>query len=366
MPARRTLTAPPSALLSIDLAALRANFKTLKRLSGKADCGVAIKGGAYGIGLVEAARALWQAGCRHFFVARPQEGAELRAVLPKALIYVLDGLYAGQAPYYTKHQLRPALVSADEIRDWAKQGKGQPCAIHVDTGINRAALPFNEFEKLAPKLQQMVNVQLLMSHLACSDEPDHTMNQQQLKRFQKVRAHLPDVPASLVNSGGIFLGPDYAFDLTRAGIAMYGANPTPHRANPMRVVTTLKVRVLQVKTIAKGEHVGYSATWTAPRDTKIAIIAAGYRDGIPRKLSSGKGKPDAQVWIGGRTCPIIGRVSMDMMGVDVTDAGRVRAGDYAEIFGPRISVDQTAASAETISYEVLTRLGNRYTRVIKT
>jgi alanine racemase len=356
---------PSSAQLIIDLRALKANYKKLARLSGKADSGVAIKAGAYGIGLDEAARALWQAGCRTYFVARPQEGAELRRVLAKADIYILDGLYAGKASYYVKYRLRPALVSVDEIHEWAKYAKGKPCAIHVDTGINRAGLLLNDFIALAPHLRQMVNVKLLMSHLACSDEPAHPMNRRQLNRFQQASAALPGVPASLANSGGIFLGKDYAFDLTRAGIALYGGNPTPHKQNPMRTVTTLKVRVLQAKTIAKGERVGYSSTWIAKRETRIAVLAAGYRDGIPRKLSSHGNQPNAHVWLAGKRCPIIGRVSMDMMGVDITNTGRVRAGDYAEIFGPHISVDETAISAETISYEVLTRLGNRYTRVIR-
>jgi alanine racemase len=360
----RKSNAPAGAVLTIDVAALASNYRKLAKQSGKAACGAAIKGEAYGLGLGPVAKTLWREGCRHYFVARPQEGADLRQVLPKADIYVLDGLYDGAAPYYLKHNLRPALVSAEEMKAWSQAGRGHPCAIHVDTGINRAGIPLRNLAA-HEKILRTLNISLLMSHLACSDEPGHAMNHQQLAQFNAARKLLPGVPVSLANSGGVFLGKDFAFNITRPGIALYGANPTPHTKNPMKPVASLKLRVLQVKTIAKGETVGYSATWAAPRETRIAIVAAGYRDGLPRKLSSSPQGGPAQMWVGGRRCPIVGRVSMDMTVLDVTEAKRVRAGDFAEVFGPHISVDEVAGWADTISYEVLTHLGNRYARVYK-
>jgi alanine racemase len=355
------------AVLTIDLKALASNYRLLARRSGAAVCAAAIKGEAYGIGLEQSAKTLWNADCRDYFVARPQEGAILRKILPKAAIYILDGLYPDQAALYLKHSLVPCLGTTAQVKDWAANGKSRPCALHVDTGINRLGLSASEFTKVAgdTKLNYKLNIALLMSHFACSDDVNSAMNAMQLQRFKQAHALYPHLRASLANSSGIFLGRTYAFDMTRPGIALYGGNPTPHAKNPMKPVAHLHLRVLQVRTVPKGETVGYSATWQALRDSRIAVLAAGYRDGIPRKLSSSNANDPAQVWLGGKHCPIVGRVSMDMMCVDVTDAPRVRADDFAELFGKHISVDEVASWAGTISYELLTHLGNRYERVYK-
>jgi alanine racemase len=361
--------APPNpdlagAILRIDLAALRHNYKTLAAKSGT-DCGAAIKGEAYGIGMAEAGAALWQAGCRTFFVARPAEGEGLRKILPEAAIYVLDGLYPKSADYYVKYKLRPALASLAQAEDWARHGKTNPCALHVDTGINRVGFELREFLVLAENksLNYKLNITLLMSHLACADSPKHPLNRMQLERFLYIKALYPHLPASLANSSGIYLGKAYAFDLVRPGVALYGGNPFLPRMNPVKPVVHLAAKVLQVRSARKGETVGYSATWKAARDSRIAVLAAGYRDGIPRKLSSSKPQGPAQVWLGNKRCPIIGRVSMDLMCVDVTAAKTVREGDEAELFGKHISVDEAAGWAGTISYEILTHLGNRYARI---
>lgn len=355
------------AVLTIDLAALKANYATLAKMAGAAACGAAIKGSAYGIGVGPASKALWQAGCRHFFVARPIEGRELRRLLPNAEIYVLDGLYTGQSAYYLKWDLRPALITLDEAREWATAGRKKPCALHVDTGINRLGLSMADFHALTldRAVMKKLNVSLLMSHLACSDDPSHAMNAKQRDRFKMVRAMLPNVPASLANSSGIYLGKSYAHDLVRPGVALYGGNPLPGKRNPMKPVATLQAQILQVRDVKKGETVGYSATWKAPRDSRIAMLGAGYRDGIPRKLSSRSKGDQAQVAINGKRCPIVGRVSMDMICVDVTDLkpAVVHKGTMAEIFGKHISVDEAAGWAGTISYELLTHLGSRYARV---
>jgi alanine racemase len=359
------------AVLSIDLGALQANYRTLSKKAGKAVCGAAVKGNAYGLGVEPISKALWEAGCRNFFVARPVEGEDLRALLPAAMIYVLDGLFPGQAEYYATNGLCPALISLDEVREWAafgrRYGRPLPCAIHVDTGINRLGLTLADFDALLGDdfLRSGLDITLLMSHLACADDPAHPLNAVQAKRFATLRKKLPGVPASLANSSGIFLGRDFTHDLCRPGVALYGGNPTPGKKNPMKAVATLEGTVLQVRDVKKGDTVGYSATWKAPRDSRIAVLGAGYKDGVPRHLSSKQKDGPAQVYIAGKRCPIVGRVSMDMMAVDVTalPASRLARGTRAEILGPHLAIDEVAGWAGTISYELLTRLGSRYARL---
>ncbi len=346
-----------SARATINLSALRFNYKTLAALAPDAETGAAVKGEAYGLGLKPCVLALWEAGCRSYFVARPKEGADLRRILPKAKIYVLDGFYAGQAAYYLKHKLIPALISADEAREWAAKAGKAPCALHVDSGINRVSFSLTELKSLlAEKLK--LNITLLMSHLASSEEQGNAFNQTQRRRFEQARALLPGVKASFANSSGCFLGQDFSYDLMRPGVALYGGNPLPGKTNPMKPVVTLEAQVLQVRQVPKGEAVGYNSTWRATRDSQIAVLGAGYRDGIPRRMSSVFGG-GASVWLGGQRCPIVGRVSMDMTTVDVTGLN-VKRGDYAEFFGHHINLDDAATSAGTISWELLTHLGSRY------
>jgi alanine racemase len=358
------------AVLSIDLGAVQKNWRTLKAHAGSAECGAAVKGNAYGLGVEPVGRALWEAGCRSFFVARPKEGEELRGVLPEAVIYVLDGLFPGQAEFYARNNLLPALISTQEAREWAAfgrvYGRKLPCAIHVDTGINRLGFPIREYTALLAETATMqgLNLSLLMSHLACAEEATHPLTLKQRDTFRDVRAKLPGVPASLANSSGIFLGQDYAHDLVRPGIAIYGGNPTPALPNPMRAVALLEGAILQTRTVHAGETVGYGATWQATRETRIAVLGAGYKDGVPRSLSSGNANTPPQVFLGGKRCPVIGRISMDMMAIDVTDLPRpVSRGETAEILGPHILIDEAASWAGTISYELLTRLGSRYARL---
>lgn len=359
------------AVLTIDLVAVKENWRRLKARAGVADCGAAIKGNAYGLGVAPVARALWEAGCRSYFVARPKEGEELRAILPEAAIHVLDGLFRGQAEFYAKLDLTPALISIEEAREWAAfgrvYGRKLPCAIHVDTGINRLGFSRTELDALLADRFTLegLNVTLVMSHLACADDPPHPLNARQAEAFREVRAKFPGVPASLANSSGIFLGPQFTHDLVRPGIALYGGNPTPNVANPMLAVAILDGAVMQLRDVVAGDTVGYSATWEAKQPGRIAILGAGYKDGVPRTLSSRTQDGPAQVFINGRRCPIIGRISMDMMAVDVTalPEGSVTRGTRAEIIGRNIAIDEAAAWAGTISYELLTRLGSRYARL---
>ena len=359
------------AVLTIDLVALKDNWRLLSARAGAAECGAAVKGNAYGLGIEPVAKALWEAGCRTYFVARPKEGEELRKHLPDATIYVLDGLFAGQAEFYAKLNLCPALISIEEAREWAGfgrvYGRKLPCAIHVDTGINRLGFSKPEFDALLDDafLMEGLNVSLLMSHLGCADEPSHPLNARQREAFDAVRAKLPGIPASLANSSGIFLGDGFTHDLVRPGIALYGGNPISGSPNPMRAVAHLEGTVLQVRNVRVGETVGYGATWEASRPTRIAVLGAGYKDGVPRALSSKQMDGPAQVFINGKRCPVIGRISMDMMGADITDLmpHSVVRGTRAEILGPNILIDEAAAWAGTISYELLTRLGSRYARL---
>ncbi len=354
------------ATATIDLAALKANYLLLARKAKTAHTAVAIKGDAYGLGVKPVAKTFWSAGCRSFYVARPEEGVTLRNILPKASITILDGLYEGEAAFYRKHQLIPALTTLSQIRDWAKNGKGEPCSLHVDTGINRAGLQPQDWLAFTgdDKLIRTLNIRMLMSHLACGDDNTSPMNERQLDRFKAIHAGVPHLKASLANSAGIFLGKPYHFNEVRPGVALYGGNPTPYQKNPMKPVVTLEARVLQIRNIRQGETVGYSATWTAPRPTKIAIIAAGYADGVARKLSSHLPNGPAQVAVSGQRCPIVGRVSMDMMTIDVTDVPerKLAKTTHAELFGKRIPIDEAAGWAGTISYELLTHLGKRYAR----
>lgn len=359
------------AVLTIDLVALKENWRLLDARAGSAECGAAVKGNAYGLGITPVAKALWEAGCRTFFVARPKEGEELRHILPTAIVYVLDGLFAGQAEFYAKLNLCPALISIDEAREWASfgrvYGRKLPCAVHVDTGINRLGFSMDEFDNLLADSFTMegLNVTLLMSHLACADDPPHALNAQQRETFAAVRRKLPGVPASLANSSGIFLGDGFTHELVRPGIALYGGNPTPGSGNPMQAVAHLDGTVMQVRNVKVGETVGYGGTWKAQRPSRIAILGAGYKDGVPRALSSSQADGPAQVFINGQRCPIIGRISMDMMGVDITDLTppTVARGTRAEILGRNIPIDEAASWAGTISYELLTRMGSRYARL---
>ena len=361
------------AILTIDLAAVQDNWRILDSIAGGAECGAAVKANAYGLGMLPVCSALWKAGCRSFFVARPREGERLRGLLPEATIYVLDGLLAGEPEHFERFTLRPALISPAEARGWAEfcRGRGRrlPCGLHVDTGINRLGFSPREFAALVddrPTIQGL-EISLLMSHLACADEPAQPMNARQLAKFREVRGRLPKVPASLANSSGIFLGKDYSLDLVRPGLALYGGNPTPGRPNPMRQVVRLEGVVMQVRDLVPGDVVGYGATWQARRPSRIALLGAGYKDGIPRGFSSGLADRPAEVAVDGVRCPVIGRISMDMMAVDVTDlpAGSVAQGTRVEILGRTISLDEAAGWAETISYELLARLGGRFARVFE-
>ena len=371
---------PPPPLaggrLTIDLSALAANYRLLAERSRPAKAAAVVKADAYGLGIEPVSRALWAAGCRHFFVAMPQEGLALRAVLPEAHIFVFNGLFGTEAAAaYREARMVPVLNSQSDISIWEAHGwdgeQPRPCAIHVDTGMNRLGLTAERAKALAEDnaLTGALSPLLVLSHLACADQPDDAMNRRQLESFQSLRALFPQSESSLANSGGIFLGGDFLCDLTRCGIALYGGRPVSGKPNPMRPVVAAEARVAQVRRIAAGETVSYGATQVT-RDTIIAVCSVGYADGYPR-AASGAGVPLRQTpgarsgaagFIQGRRVPVLGRVTMDLTLFDVTDLGpgAVAVGDHIELFGPNMPIDEVAEAAGTIAYELLTSLGRRY------
>ena len=372
-PPRRSRTSIPlsaRAVLTIDLAALRANWARLNEVSGRAECAGVIKADAYGLGLAPIAKALTSEGCKTFFVATVDEGRAAREVQPGATIYVLDGLLPGAEAYYVGFDLRPALSSLEEVRDWAAfaraRGRKLAAALHLDTGMNRLGMTESEVEQLAaqPDLLSTFETTLVMSHLACADEPDSPMNERQRLRFEAMRAKLPPAPASLANSGGTFLGPAYHFDLVRPGIALYGGRAHENKPNPMQPVVRLAARVLQVREVEPGTTIGYGAIYKVQKPSRIATIAVGYADGFLRALSVSTGEAGPVGYIGDYPVPIVGRVSMDSITVDVSALapGTLRLGSLVEVIGPNQSLEQLAADAGTIAYEILTSLGHRYHR----
>ena len=353
-----------AARLTVRLNAIAANYRSF-RAAGSAAVGAVVKADAYGLGAERVAPALADAGCDSFFVARLEEGVALRAVLPKARIFVFDGAPAGSVPALMSHRLIPCLNSLTEIAAWSAAASAArttlDAAVHVDTGMSRLGLSPEELAILAAEHRARLaglNLVLVMSHLACSDTGSDPMNPMQLSKFQQALAMLPPAPASLAASHGTFLGPEYHFDLLRPGVALYGANPTPGRANPMQTAAVLTGKVLQLRRIDSGDPVGYAATFHATRSSMLATIALGYADGVPRALS---GKGVAAIW--GVRAPIAGRVSMDTIILDVTDfAAPPGVGDDAEILGDTISLSEVAATAGTNEYEILTRLKVRVPR----
>ncbi len=352
--------------MTVDLGALAGNWEALAGRADRAATAAVVKGDGYGIGLEPAAQALAEAGCQTFFVALPEEGFRLRDAVRDAIIYVLDGLLPGTADEIADAKLRPVLGSWAEIEEWVEfrnAGGVGTAAIHVDTGMNRLGLTPTEARRLAqtPELLEAIAPDLLMSHLAVADTPDHPLNRKQLAAFRAVRALLPDIPASLANSAGIHLGFDYHFDLVRPGIALYGG-ASIEGASPMRPVVTVEARILQVRDVRPGETVGYGATETARQATRVAILAAGYADGYHRLAGSSDRRAGARAFLHGRHAPLIGRVSMDLIAIDVSAIPGAERGDWVEMIGPNVPVDEVAHHAGTIGYELLTGLGRRYAR----
>ncbi len=340
-----------SGTLTIDLDAIAANWRALDRMSGAGvQTAAVVKADAYGLGATRVARALANAGARRFFVALAEEGAAVRQALgPGPQIAILSGHMAGDTEMIHDLDLTPMLNSLEQITRHLESLPGHPFGVQLDTGMNRLGVEMLEWQAVAPILVE-AGPELLMSHLACADEPDHPLNEAQLRAFHEMTEGT-GLPRSLAATGGILLGSRYHFDLTRPGIGLYGGLPY-EAAIP---ALTLSLPVIQTREVAPGEAVGYGCTWVADRPALIATVAAGYADGLPRTLSN-----RAQLWDGDTPCPLVGRVSMDLITVDISHLPEVPKS--LDILGPDQSVDALADMAGTIGYELLTALGPRYTR----
>lgn len=357
------MTATESAVLDIDLKAIVVNWRKLRALHGRETAAV-VKADAYGLGAARVAPALYSAGCRHFFVAHFSEALVIRALLPGAMLAVLNGLPPGAEAEFAAHDVDPVLGSLDEVARWAgcarRFGRTLPALLHIDTGMNRLGLDAHELATLQENhaLLDGVALRYILTHLVSSEVAGDPLNTAQLRRFSAACAGLPPAPRSLANSSGIFLGDAWRSELARPGAALYGINPTPDAPNPMLLPVRLRARVLQVREIQTGESVGYNATWRAPAPRRVATTGIGYADGWKRSLS-GRG----YALFDGSPAPLVGRVSMDLTTYDVTDSPAVAGGTWLELIGAGISVDTVAEWAGTNGYEILTSLGARIARV---
>ena len=358
-----------AARLVVDLGALAENWRTIASSSTAAAAGV-VKANGYGLGAPQVARALHAAGCRTFFTAFTHEAVALRSVLGDAEIFVLMPLVGDEAPVLLRHGLIPCLFDAQGIDRWigSASAHGAPAraALHVESGIHRLGLDVQALDTVlaGDARRPRLDMTLLMSHLACADEPSAPANRRQLDRFRAVRDALPHARASFANSAGTFLGPDYHFDLVRPGIALYGHDPHYAHTTPrVRPVASLEARLGQIATVEPGESVGYGGAATCDVARRIGVVLAGYADGIPRSLY----RPERrfEVVVAGHRAPLFGTVSMDMITIDLSDIPEdaVDVGAWVEIFGSNAPIERVAQQCATIPYEILTGIGPRVERV---
>jgi len=359
-----------TGIVEIDLAALARNYRLLARAAAPGDCGAVVKADAYGLGVASVARALEAAGCRHFFVATPAEGVELRSVLPRTDIFVLEGLAGSSREALRAAGLVPVLNSLAELVAWGSTG---PAAVQLDTGMSRLGLSAADVDVLKQQGQGAgagvgvgvgksagtVDVRYAMTHFACAEEPAHALNDRQLAAFAELRTFWPKARTSLGNSAALLSGQRFASDLARPGVTLYGANPFVGRASPVEPVVTVRGRILQIREIEAGTSVGYDATFVARRRTRLAVVGVGYADGYLRSLSN-----RGIAAVAGQRVPVAGRVSMDLTCLDITDVGQnaVAVGDWATLIGGEVPLDEIAVLAGTNAYELLTRLGPRLER----
>ncbi len=352
------------ARLRVDLSALGENYRLFKNITNATVTGV-IKANGYGTGAVKAYETLYKEGAREFFVATPEEGIALNAGKDSS-IYILGGVYHGAEKEYVAAGIIPVLNSLDQIERWAKIARKLerklPAIIHIDTAMNRLGLEDDDIAKLLTKFEWLEALELraIMSHFACSDEKGHKLNNLQAERFSAAAAQFPNVRKSLCNSSGVFRDKNWHYDLLRPGYALYGGNPTPEITNPMRRVVDLSVQILQTRLGKKGESAGYGASRVFKKDTPLATVSFGYADGLPRS-----GSNEAKFYWNGQACPIAGRVSMDLIIIDISSVSgpAPQAGDWLEVLGPHQNVDDLATDCGTIGYEILTGLSRRAGRV---
>jgi alanine racemase len=344
---------------TVDLDALAANLATLRARAPGAEVAAMLKANAYGLGEDVVGARLWAEGVRSYFTAGVLGAEALRRLLgPEADVYVLDGCRPGDAGRLIASGLIPVLNSLEQVADWkAGGGAAHRAAVHIDTGMNRLGVRPDQTRAVA---DAGLNVTLVMSHLACGDVENHAMNQRQLEAFRPARALFPQARASLANSGGIFHGPEFDFDMVRPGVTMYGCGPFGTPDPRIVAVATLEAEILQVRDVPAGESIGYTASFTAPHDMRIATVGIGYADGVLRS-----NQPNGKVWFDGALRPIVGRISMDTLAVDMTGCKTAKPGQFVELFGAHLPVDDAAAAAGTIAYELLTSVGSRVERVVR-
>jgi len=371
-----TIHGPPEnetgGVLTIDVGAIQSNYRALWARVAPAECAAVVKADAYGCGIEPVVRALAKSSCKTYFVAHLAEARAVRALAPEAAIYTLNGLPNGGAAAFADANVRPVIGSTHELAEWdafcTSSGWRGGAALHFDTGMNRLGIPVDEAAALAQRIKAPDHgITLVMSHFACSETPANTLNNRQIQLFRELRMMFRGITASLANSSGIFLGALAHFDMVRPGYALYGGNPTPATTNPMLPVLGLKARIVQVRQVARGETVGYGAAWTAPRPARIAIISVGYADGYLRSASGLDARPGAEMIIGGTRCRVVGRVSMDLLAIDVTAVPEnvARRGEWATLIGNGIDIDGLAAQCGTIGYELMCSTGRRYSRIWK-
>jgi alanine racemase len=358
-----------SGVLKVNLSALRRNWRLMREHFSGQDCGAVVKANAYGLGVAPVVQSLFSEGCRQFFVATFDEAIQVKRLIPESVdIFVLQGVCPGMEQRFCDEDLVPVIFSVEMLRRWlsAKVGGRRRCAIKINTGMNRLGLEPEEFLALVDELSSSANihVDVVMSHLACADEPLHELNFSQLAAFQPivamVRQRFPWAKISFSNSAGIFLGDEWHFDLARPGIALYGGCCTPALNGCLSTVATLQLPVIQLREISAGESVGYGGDFVAQQEMRVAVVSGGYADGLLRRLA-----PRFAGWCGQRL-PILGRVSMDSCAFDVSQLPPEmlpQQGDLIEIIGEHLSLDDAAKAADTISYELLTRLGDRLQKV---
>lgn len=337
--------------LRVDLPALAANYRKFRAFAAGV-VGAVVKADAYGMGALPVAQALVAAGCRHLFVARAGEGVALRRDLAAPRIYVFEGALPETAAALVEHRLTPVLNSPEQLSLWTRHCPG-PVAVHVDTGMNRLGFP----AAVGADTFKGHEISLLITHLACADEPEHPVNALQLERIKALKLRFPGVPLSIGNSAGVLNGSDFQGGLVRPGIGLYGGNPWTGRPNPMRTVAALEAQVVQMRSLAAHETVGYGASYRASAPQQAAVVGIGYADGLPRVLSNCGAFHAAE-----RRCPIIGRVSMDLTTIAAGGAN-LKVGDWMEVFGPNLPVDEVAEQAGTIAYEIFTGVSPRVRRV---
>jgi alanine racemase len=357
-PTVRSAAAPQSATVRIDLDALASNFRQLRDCAAPAECSAVVKADAYGLGVERVVRRLLREDCTRFFVATAAEARAVRALAPTAEIGVFEGVFPSTVDALVTLGARPVLNTIEQVELWHGRGRA---LLHLDTGMNRLGLSAGDVAALAkrPHLFAGLALDFVMTHLACADEPGHPLNAEQVARFDRMRSALPPASTSIGNSAGALLDAAYRGDLVRPGIGLYGGNPFSGRPNPMQSVVTLTAPILQLREIDEPATVGYGATHIARPPARIAVVGIGYADGYPRNLGNiGTAAVNAQ------RVPVVGRVSMDLICVDVGALSRdeVRVGDPVELIGPTIGIDEVAAAAGTISYEILTGLGSRLIR----